>query len=361
MKPVPVDQIEARFKLDRGDFHLNVELQIPGRGITALFGPSGCGKTTLLRAVAGLESCRAGYLRIGDQIWQDDRHCLPTHRRPLGYVFQEASLFEHLSVRGNLDYARRRQRAGAPAMDLDQVVALLGLSTLIERRPAGLSGGERQRVAIARALLAAPRLLLMDEPLAALDASAKHAILPFLERLHDELDIPLLYISHDPDEVARLADHLVLMGEGKVVATGPTAELFTRLDLPLAHAGGAKAMVEAEVIGHDDQDQLTELRFSGGHFLVPRSALAIGQKVRLRVLAKDVSLTLQQQTGTSILNIFPVTVTELAEESPAQLLVRLDAAGTPLLARLTRRSARTLQLTPGRTLFAQVKTAALLA
>jgi len=353
--------IEARFRIDRGGFRLNAELALPSRGVTALFGPSGCGKTTLLRAIAGLEHCRDGYLRIGDQVWQDGSRCLPTHRRPLGYVFQEASLFDHLSVRGNLEYARRRQRPGAQAMDFDQVVSLLGLDELIDRRPAGLSGGERQRVAIARALLTAPRLLLMDEPLAALDGHAKRAILPFLERLHDELDVPLLYVSHDPDEVARLADHLALMGDGRVIATGPTAELLTRLDLPPAHAAGAKAVIDAEVIGHDLVDHLTELAFSGGRFLVAHCDLPIGHPVRLRVLAKDVSLTLQQQTGTSILNIFPVTITELAEENSAQLLVQLDAAGTPLLARITRRSANKLQLAPGSQVFAQVKTVALLA
>lgn len=354
-------RIEGHLRLDRGGFSLDAELSVPDRGVTAIFGPSGCGKTTLLRAVAGLEACRTGRLRFGDEHWQGPDGCLPPHRRPIGYVFQEASLFDHLSVRGNLDYARRRLRPGCTAPDFDRVVDMLGLAPLIERNVTGLSGGERQRIAIARALLAGPKLLLMDEPLAALDRRAKARILPFLERLHDELDIPVLYVSHDPDEVARLADRLVLMEAGKVIAIGDTAELLTRLDLPPAHAAGAKALVEAEVVAHDDTDQLTELSFSGGRFLVPRSELPVGARVRLRVLAKDVSLTLAHQTGTSILNIFPVTVVQIAEDNPAQLLVRLDAGGTALLARITRRSARALDLAPGRRVFAQVKTVALLA
>jgi molybdate transport system ATP-binding protein len=200
----------------------------------------------------------------------------------------------------------------------------------------------------------------MDEPLAALDHDSKQAILPFLERLHDELELPLLYVSHDPDEVARLADQLALMHEGRIVASGPTAELLTRLDLPLAHSSGAEALIDVQVTGHDHDDHLTDLQFSGGRFTVPFRDLPIGQHVRLRVLARDVSLTRQHQTDTSILNIFPVVATELAEDGPAQLLVRLDANGTPLLARITRRSARLLGLSTGSQLYAQVKSVALL-
>jgi molybdate transport system ATP-binding protein len=351
--------IEARFRLDRGDFRLDAELSIPDRGVTALFGPSGCGKTTLLRAIAGLEACRDGRLFISGESWQDHRRCLPTHRRSLGYVFQEASLFEHLSVRGNLAYGQRRRGRGQ-ATDFDHVAGLLGIGHLLERPTTGLSGGERQRVAIARALLSAPRLLLMDEPLAALDSASKRAILPFLERLHDELDIPVIYVSHDPDEVARLADHLVLMEAGRVTASGPPAELLTRLDLPLARSADAEALITAEVAGHDEQDQLTELTFSGGSFMVPYRDLAVGSRVRLRVLARDVSLTLSRATDSSILNIFPVVVTERVEQNPSQMLVRLDAAGTTLLCRITRRSARTLGLQPGSQVFAQIKTAAIL-
>ncbi len=353
--------IRARYRIGRGDFALDADLDVPGQGVTAIFGPSGCGKTTLLRAIAGLENCRDGELRVGADTWQDQKYCLAPHRRPIGYVFQEASLFPHLTVRGNLDYASKRRRDKARRIAFDDVVDLLGIGDLLTRRPANLSGGERQRVAIARALLSAPHLLLMDEPLAALDRDAKAAILPFLERLHDELAIPMLYVSHDADEVARLADHLVLMAGGRITASGPTAELLTRLDLPLARGDHAEALVNATIAVHDADDQLTEARFSGGSLWVPLNALPVGQPVRLRILARDVSLTLTPQTGTSILNHFPVTITELAKQSPSQLLARLDADGTPLLARLTRRSARLLALAPGSRVHAQVKSVALLA
>lgn len=354
-------RIKARYRLQRGAFALDVALDLPARGVTAIFGPSGCGKTTLLRAIAGLEHCAEGELCVGDDQWQTGNRSLPPHRRPIGYVFQEPSLFDHLSVRGNLDYAIRRRRRGDQPVGFDDVVALLGIGDLLARRPANLSGGERQRIAIARALLTAPRLLVMDEPLAALDRDAKAAILPFLERLHDELAIPLLYVSHDTDEVARLADHLVLLEAGTVVASGPTADLLTRLDLPLARSDYSEALVDAMIVDHDPTDHLTEVQFPGGSLWVPQSPLPIGHPVRLRILARDVSIILEPQSGTSILNCFPVTISELAEQSPSQLLARLNAGGTPLLARLTRRSARQLALAPGSQVHAQVKSVALLA
>ncbi|MCF6338618.1 MAG: molybdenum ABC transporter ATP-binding protein [Gammaproteobacteria bacterium] len=360
--------IEAQLHLQRDDFTLDATFCVPSHGITALFGPSGCGKTTLLRAIAGLEKETQGRFIIGDTVWQDETHCLPAHQRELGYVFQEASLFEHLSVRQNLEYGLKRLPAEKQRFDFDQAVTLLDLATLLPRQPARLSGGERQRVAIARALLSSPQLLLMDEPLAALDQQRKREILPFFARLHNELDIPILYVSHAADEVARLADHLVLLNGGRVQASGPIAEMLTRADLPLAHDYDAAAIIEASVSGHDTQFNLTQLTFPGGQLSVPRSGsgngLPVGQTVRLRVLARDVSLTLKQQTGTSILNIVPVTITALnaenARQSNAQLLVQLDANGVPLLARITRKSATALALEPGKPVFAQIKAIALL-
>ena len=353
--------IEARFYLQRDSFILDAELSVPMQGITAIFGPSGCGKTTLLRAIAGLENCQRGYFSLGEDVWQDEQHCLAAHRRSLGYVFQEANLFPHLTVRGNLEYGYKRLPAAGRRLAFKQVINLLGIESLLSRRAHQLSGGERQRVAIARALLTSPRLLLMDEPLAALDINSKAEIYPFLERLQDELAIPILYVSHYPDEVARLADQLALMETGRIKAAGPIAEMLTRSDLPLAHSREAESIIEAKVVGHDDAYHLTYLEFAGGQFTVPHNELLEGQLVRLRVRARDVSLTLVQQTNTSILNIFPARVEELLEENPAQMTVRLDAAGVSILSRITRKSAQALELVPGKQVYVQVKTVALLA
>jgi len=351
--------IEARFHIEQQEFILDVDMSFPARGISALFGPSGCGKTTLLRAIAGLERDPNGYCRVGDSLWQDGKHFMPSHRRPLGYVFQEASLFPHLSVRRNLNYGLKRVPIDKRKVSLDEAVTLLGLEELLERQPHGLSGGERQRVAIARALLTSPRLLLMDEPLAALDRASKHEILPYLERLHDELAMPMLYVSHAPDEVARLADHLVLLNAGQVRAAGPIGELLTRLDLAMEQGAEADAIIEAKVSGHDETFHLSYLDFSGGRFSVAGNALPIGHSARLRVLARDVSITLQAQTGTSILNIFPASIDDLVEEGPGQMLVRLDIAGVPLLSRITQKSANALDLAPGKQVYAQIKAVAL--
>jgi molybdate transport system ATP-binding protein len=352
--------VEARLRLRRGDFSLDVDLTVPARGVTALYGRSGAGKTTLLRALAGLEPCPDGYLSVAGEIWQDATRRLPVHRRPLGFVFQEPSLFPHLSVRDNVAFALRRLRNEERRIGLGEAVEWLGLAPLLERRIEGLSGGERQRVAIARALLASPRLLLMDEPLASLDARSKAGILPYLDRLQRELAIPIIYVSHALDEVARIADHLVWLERGKVHATGPIAEILTRLDLPLARRGEAEALVEATVAGHDAADRLSYLDFAGGRFIVPAVELRPGARVRLRVRAADVSLTLERQSGTSILNVFPVFVTGVAEDDGAQVTVRLEAGGTPLLARVTRRSARVLGLAAGAEVWAQVKSVAIL-
>jgi molybdate transport system ATP-binding protein len=352
--------IEARFRIDQGDFTLDVDLKLPSQGVTSLYGPSGCGKTTLLRAIAGLEHHPGGYLKIGDSTWQDQDKFLATHLRPLGYVFQEASLFDHLSVRGNLEYGVRRVAQSERRVSLDKAIELLEIGHMLERRPATLSGGERQRVAIARALAVSPKLLLMDEPLAAVDASHKQEILPYIESLHRELDIPVIHVSHLPEEVSRLADHLVLMEKGKVIAAGDVHEVFTRLDLPLAHASDAATIVEATVAGHDEKYQLTQLSFPGGEITVPLEQLPVGSPVRLRIAARDVSLTLEHQSGTSILNIFPALVDEITADSDSQATVRLLLAGAPVLARITRKSAAELDLQSGKAVYAQVKSIALL-
>ena len=357
-----MSRIKAALKQALGSFSLDVALDLPGRGVTAIFGPSGSGKTTLLRSIAGLEHARGGYLSVNGEVWQDDSRSIfmPVYQRPLGYVFQEASLFSHLTVQRNLDYGRRRVPADAHRVSLAQIIALLGIDDLLQRQSDTLSGGERQRVAIARALATSPQLLLMDEPLASLDSQRKADILPYLERLVAELDIPVLYVSHAPDEVARLADHLVLLDAGRVLASGPTRELMTRLDLPLAHGDSAAAIIDALVTRVEAVYHLSHAEFSGGSISLLNPSLKVGQRVRVRIQARDVSITLARQQGTSVQNIFAVTVASLSPDSPGQLMLGLDANGSTLLARITRKSADALGLAPGSQVFAQVKGVAVL-
>ena len=360
MNAVVPSGIRARFKLDYRGFSLDVDLSLPGRGVTVLFGHSGSGKTTLLRAIAGLEQVAGGFLEVNGVVWQDATTFLPTHRRPLGYVFQEASLFHHLSIRRNLEYGMRRVPHAARKVSLDQAVELLGIAPLLDRMPDKLSGGEKQRVAIARALATSPRILLMDEPLAALDLKRKQEILPYLERLHDELDIPVLYVSHAPDEVARLADHLVVLEQGRALASGPLGEILARLDLPIRLGEDAGVVLEGEIAELDAEWHLARVVFAGGSLWVRDSGVPVGQHVRVRILARDVSIALDAHTDSSILNILPATVEQLADDThPALALVRLNAGGVPLVARITRRSAVRLQLRPGQTVWAQIKAVAL--
>lgn len=352
--------IEARFTISRRDFVLDVDLNVPARGITALFGASGCGKTTLLRAIAGLERCCTCYVKVGEMLWQDDNHFVPPHKRPLGYVFQEPSLFNHLNVQRNLEYGVKRVPEEECKVSMDKAIDLLGIAPLLHRKTHKLSGGEKQRVAIARALAVSPKILLMDEPLSALDMTRKQEIMPYLESLHDELDIPVLYVSHIPDEVARLADHLVLMDAGRIKASGPIGGMLTRPDLPMAHDREAETLFQAKIAAHDDEFDLTYVDFPGGRFTVTKKDLPIGHTVRLRVLARDVSVTLEHQTNTSIQNIFPAKIKEVIPEGSARVTVRLLCGDTPMLARMTRKSATTLDLYPGKEVYAQAKTVALL-
>jgi len=348
--------------LQRQDFRLEIDLELAGHGITALFGPSGSGKTTALRVLAGLEPTAQGRICVQGEVWQDStqRVFKPIHQRALGYVFQEASLFDHLTVQENLQYGFKRTPSSERFKSWDHTLDLLGIAHLLKRWPHELSGGERQRVAIARALAASPRLLLLDEPMAALDAARKAEILPYLERLQSTLDIPVIYVTHAIDEVARLADHLVLLEAGRVTAHGPTAELLTRLDLPLAHGDRAGAVLNCSVVSHDEADHLTLTRFAGIDLLVPRQNAAVGQTLRVRVAARDASLTLQRQTDTSILNILPASVTALSPDGPGQVMVALQVGGSALLARITARSAHALGLVPGLAVYAQIKGVAIL-
>lgn len=355
-------EIRARFRVDWPGFRLDVDLALPGRGVTALFGHSGSGKTTLLRCIAGLERASPGQLAFNGEVWQDERTWVPTHRRPLGYVFQEASLFPHLTVLGNLRFGMKRASAQR-RVGLDQAVELLGIGHLLDRRPDRLSGGERQRVAIARALAVGPRILLMDEPLAALDLKRKQEILPYLERLHDELDIPVMYVSHSPDEVARLADHLVAMEEGRVIAAGPLKETLARLDLPIRLGEDAGAVLDAVVGERDESWHLARVDFPGGSLWTRDRGIPVGRRIRVRVLARDVSLARQRQEETSVLNLLRGRVDAIEDEDHpglALVRVRVRVGESPLLARLTKRSASALGIVRGQEVWVQVKSVALM-
>ncbi len=352
-----MNRIEAGFLLRRpGGFALDIDLSLPATGISALFGPSGCGKTTVLRCLAGLSRADRGRLSVGDQCWQDTvaGRWVPPHRRPVGYVFQEASLFPHLSVAGNLAFARRR--GAEPKGDDSALVELLGIDALMARRPAQLSGGERQRVAIARALATAPRVLLMDEPLAALDGARKAEILPFLERLHRELAIPVVYVTHAMDEVVRLADWLVVMSAGRALNAGPVADVLSDLASPLARSDNASVALDAEVAGHDAEYGLSRLDVAGVDLWMAGLDRPVGTRLRIRIHARDVSVALYRPDGSSITNILPAVVDAVASAGEHQCTVKLRMGnGARLLARITRRSRDLLGLEPGTVVYAQVK------
>ncbi|WP_447803019.1 molybdenum ABC transporter ATP-binding protein [Pseudomonas serbica] len=358
--------IHTRLKLSYSGFALDVDLHLPGRGVTALYGHSGSGKTTCLRCIAGLERADQGFVQVNDEVWQDSDKGIfvPPHKRAVGYVFQEASLFPHLSVLANLQFGLKRIPRQQRRVDMAHATELLGISHLLDRHPQHLSGGERQRVGMARALLTSPTLLLMDEPLAALDAQRKSEILPYLQRLHDELDIPVLYVSHSQDEVAQLADHIVLLSDGKALASGPIGQTLARLDLPLALGDDGGVVIQGHVAAYDAHYQLLTLQLPDTdlNIRVAHTPMAVGQALRCKVQARDVSLSLHGDEQSSILNRLPVTVvSEMAADNSAHVLVRLDASGSPLLARITRYSRDHLNLHPGQRLWAQIKAVAVLA
>jgi molybdate transport system ATP-binding protein len=359
--------IRAEFRGTIGKFALDAGFTAPAKGVTALFGPSGCGKTTVLRCIAGLLRVN-GICEIDDEVWQDENGAfLPTYRRPLGYVFQEASLFQHLSVRRNLLFGapRRETARGKGSIAFDEVVELLGVGRLLDRSPRNLSGGERQRVAIGRALLSGPKLLLMDEPLSALDRATKNEILPFLERLRDRLNLPVVYITHDIAEVERLADQIVLMDTGRVIASGPLEELQSDPSLPLAIARDAAVSLDGVVRASDRNYGLVTLDVRGGSLIAPAPPATPGERRRIRVIAGDVSLTLEKPGPSSILNILPSRIVSMqpveSNEVVAVVTLGVDGAGARLLSRLTRKSWEALGLSEGASVYAQVKAVALAA
>ena len=345
--------VDLRYVFSRTEFSLDVDLKIPMQGITGIFGESGSGKTTLLRCIAGLEQPTTGQLSInGDVVSR------AIHERQIGYVFQEPRLFGHLTVRKNLEYGQRRRRETKDGVDFDEIVELLGLGRLTDRTPGELSGGEAQRVAIARALLCAPRLVLMDEPLAALDRARKDEILPFLDRLHTELSLPILYVSHNIDEVCRLCDHLGVIDQGRVLAAGEIQSVLVDLDLPLLGGDEAGSVISGTIESYDADYDLTRLTFSGGALLVPGRFGDKQSALRLRIRANDISLCRNRPNDSSILNIIPITVDEIHLGQGPYALVRLRAGDDLLMARLTRRSCDELRLKTGDQLLAQIKSVA---
>jgi molybdate transport system ATP-binding protein len=349
-----------QLSLSREDFMLNIDQHLPAQGITVLFGPSGSGKTTVLRCVAGLEKA-SGFIALGDETWQDSANNIfrPTWQRELGYVFQEASLFEHFDVRGNLHFGlRRSQRNGETdhALDLESAIELLGISHLLARSVDSLSGGERQRVAIARALATRPKLLLLDEPLASLDMARRKEVLPWLERLHRELRIPILYVTHSMDELVRLADHVVLLDKGAVQSSGPLSLAMASQEVALTIGDEAGIVTVGEVVEINAHDQTVGVRFGNCNVFVPEQSVVAGQKVRLRILARDVSLSLTAHDDITIQNCLRGEIESIeGDVHPSQALVRVRCGQEVLMSRVSRQSITNLGLDVGSKVWCQIK------
>lgn len=362
--------LHLQIQMSRSAFKLNLDLQLPAHGITAIFGPSGSGKTTLLRAVAGLEKNERGRIQIGTHIWQDTSQgiCLPTWQRSLGYVFQESSLLPHLSVAENLNFGLKRalKSVGISVSDarhaLQASVELLGIGSLLQRMPQELSGGERQRVAIARAIAMQPQLLLMDEPLASLDAARRQEIFPWLTKLRDELKMPMLYVTHSAEEVTRLADHLVVLDQGQVKAQGPVGAVLTQVVNPVVMGEDAGALIAGHIGAVDAEWHLSRVDFEGGCIWMRDAGLPVGKVVRIRILARDVSLATAEPLNTSIQNQLQGVIQSITPDAhPSQVMVVLKCGTEEVLARVTRRAISELGLQLGMPVWAQVKSVALVA
>ncbi len=362
--------LHLQLRMDRSAFKLDVDLQLPGQGITAIFGPSGSGKTTLLRAVAGLEKNQQGRIQIGANVWQDTLQGidLPTWQRALGYVFQESSLLPHLSVTDNLNFGLKRalnslgnvQTEAAKALQAS--IELLGIGSLLQRMPDQLSGGERQRVAIARAIAMQPQLLLMDEPLASLDAARRQEIFPWLAKLRDELKMPMLYVTHSAEEVTRLADYLVVLEQGQVKAQGPVGTVLTQVVNPVVIGEDAGALIAGHIGAVDAEWHLSRVDFEGGRIWMRDAGLPVGKAVRIRILARDVSLATAEPLNTSIQNQLQGVIQSITPDAhPSQVMVVLKCGTEEVLARVTRRAVSELGLQLGMPVWAQVKSVALVA
>ncbi|HSN73024.1 MAG TPA: molybdenum ABC transporter ATP-binding protein [Steroidobacteraceae bacterium] len=358
-------RITADISLQRGRFTLAAAFESSSPGVTAICGPSGSGKTTLLRAIAGLERPAAGSLTVGSRCWFDASAgvFVPPMHRGIGYVTQTPNLFAHLSVRRNLEYGQRRVPAARRRLDASDVIERLGLGPLLERSVRNLSGGEQQRVAIGRALLRSPEVLLLDEPVSALDIVARREVLDYLERVLERLAVRCLLVSHDLREAGRLADEMLWLEGGCVVAIGPVRQMLTDPRMPSASLEEAESVLVGRVVAHDADSHLTQICVAGGTIWAARSDTGIGQAVRVQVAARDVSIATERPAGLSILNVLEATVIDVADarDVAAHTLVRLDVRGDPLLARITKQSSRALGLAAGRRVWALVKSVAILA
>jgi molybdate transport system ATP-binding protein len=344
-----------------GDFHLKSAFQAPD-GLTALFGVSGAGKTTLINMMAGLISPDRGRIAVGGAVLFDSSQRInvkPWQRR-IGYVFQDGRLFPHLTVRQNLLYGRWFNPEPRQLADIANVTTILGIDHLLDRQPATLSGGEQQRVAIGRAVLASPRLLLMDEPLAALDAPRKEDIMTMIAELRDQLGLPIIYVSHSLNEIARLADSIVVLGDGEVLAYGGVSEVTSRLDLaPLALREDGGAVLAARIDSHDPYYRLTTLGFAGGSLKIPLIDRPVGARIRIVLRARDISVALTKPEAISVQNILPGVVTGLGQKRGSSVDLAVRVGETRLIARVTRQSADDLDLAPGMAVFLLIKSVAL--
>lgn len=355
--------INAHFCTQRNNFNLDITLTLPGKGVSVLFGASGSGKTTCLRAMAGLDKLPNSYFSIAGEVWQDSKEGIfvPPHQRDIGYVFQEASLFAHLNVRDNLNFGRQRTTTKKPQVNFEQICSILSLTPLLDRPPSSLSGGERQRVAIGRALLTSPRLLLMDEPLSALDHTLKQEVLPYLECLQQALSIPIIYVSHSPDEVARLADHISIIEAGSLVKSGSLTEVMLDTNTGTRFYDGHSSILHARVLAHK-KDYLTELAVGSLRLFVSQVSRPVNSQLRCRINATDVSLCLTPAEDSSITNILPGTITALEEcKSPGERIVTVNIAeSTSLLAVITYASKKRLKLKLGCHVWVQIKSVVIL-
>ncbi len=355
--------IKVKFDVAFEGFNLNVALDLPANGVTTLFGPSGSGKSTLLRCIAGLERSPSGYMKVAEEIWQDEYNhiFLPSHKRSLGYVFQEPRLFSHLNVQKNLEYGYKRTPQNERRIEWQQVIDMLDIGHLLQRKPHKLSGGEQQRISIGRALLASPKLLLMDEPLASLDIVRKQEVLPFIRKLHDELEIPVIYVSHSLDEVLQITDIMVLLREGKPVAVGPITKLCSELELSQYLGDMSGSVIETTIEAHEEEFGLTCLSFPGGEIFIPKQPFPEGQQQRVHILARNVGIALQKpQETTSFLNILKAVVIDVAvpDTNSHAVQIKLDI-GVPLLASISRKSLHTLKLEVGQSCYAMIKAVSL--
>ena len=353
--------LNASIHWHRRDFQLNVDISCPSEGLTAIYGHSGAGKTTLLRCLAGLEQAPHSHVSFNDKTWQAERTFLAAYKRPIGFVFQDARLFEHLNVQQNLAFAEKRAGKGAELCSVEQAIELFAIAPLLQRYPKQLSGGEKQRVAIARTLLVKPHIIFMDEPLSSLDMAHKKEILDYLEKLKHLLRVPIIYVSHAADEIARLADYLVVLKQGKLLAQGPIGDLLTRLDLPIPLGEDAGVIIEAKIHQLHPQWHLAEIRLTNGQSLrFQNKHFVIQQPVRVRILARDVSVSTQRPRGSSIINLLHGQIVESQPEAhPATRLLKVKIGSHTILARITHYSAQALGIEAGAWVWLQIKSVAI--